>query len=476
MSRRRIRLNPCDYFFFGQHQLLARRCPDGNIAFMLLDLDGHIEPGLFREALARAIVLHPSTMGGFRISFPAGRPYWKVPRRIVEAARQAAAIAHQFHDLREAPDWRERIEQLHPGGRPPRWPHREGPQVRFEQYRLPDGRTRLFFRWPHYLMDADGAQWFLSEIGRQPMEDLVAGAQASLELPAALAPDDQRVDVLDGFSFLKRVGMVRRGLSQQQDHAGLKTRPLASMSPATDVAHGVVHRQWDSEQTRHLQDRAKQLAPAGPALYARYLAACVLRALDHVWKEAGVESDGYLISMPIRAGMSQRNAALFERRPVPGNYLVTPVLCGRRDRMPDKRGLGEDLLEQFQAFLRDRVDLTQWAMMWAASFLHKWSYPVIFKLPLDLVEFASGFSYYGEIAEPIRSLCGTRVLNLWGGGPTTSPPGLNPVFSKFEDRLNLSLTYDRHLVSDPLVHRFLALIEAEMFEPVDSAAARAGDA
>jgi len=475
MTRRRIRLNPCDYFFFGQHQLLSKRCPEGNIAFMLLDLDGHIEPDVFREALARGMALHPSTMGRFRISFPAGRPYWKVPRRSMEAARQAAALAHQYHDFRKTPDWQERVTQLHPNGKTQPWRHRVGPQIRFEQFALPDGRTRLFFRWPHFLMDADGAQWFLAQLGRQRMEDLVSGAQAAVELPGPIAPDDQRVDVLDGFSFLKRVGMVRRGLSLQQDHSGLNARLPAPMSAATDVEHRVVHRHWDSNRTRQVQDLAKTLAPAGPALYARYLAACVLRALDQLFKENGVESEAYLITMPIRAGMSRRNASLFEKRPVPGNYLVTPLLCGKRDRLSDKRALGDDLLGQFQEFLRNHVDLTQWAMMWAASFLHKWSYTLIFKLPLDIVEFASGFSYYGEIAEPIRSLCGTRVLNLWGGGPTTSPPGLNPVFSKFEDRLNLSLTYDTQLVSDELANRYVELIEGEMFESGEASTAPAGD-
>src|SRR5262249_10351033 len=156
-------------------------------------------------------------------------------------------------------------------------------------------------------------------------------------------------------------------------------------------------------RTQQVQDLARMLAPAGPARYARYLAACVLRALDHLFKENGVDSEAYLITMPVRVGMSQHDAALFEKRPIPGNYLVTPILCGHRERAADKLELGDDLLQQFQDFLRNEIDMVQWAMMWAASFIHKWGYRVIFKLPLDVVEFASGFSYYGEISQPIRS-------------------------------------------------------------------------
>ncbi|MEK6643588.1 MAG: hypothetical protein AABZ08_06730 [Planctomycetota bacterium] len=459
----RIPLNPCDYFFFGQHQLLTRTSEEGNIAFMLLDVDGHIEPDVVRDALARTIARHPATMGQLRISFPRGRPYWKVPRQTESAGRVAAAQAYQYHDLRDAPDWEVRIARLHPSGQASPWNHRVGPQIRFEHYALPDSRTRIIFRWPHFMMDADGAQRFLSELDRYAQEESASGSRPPFETPASLSNEHCPVDVLRNFSFWRRVGLAQRGYAFHQSHEGLTIRPLAQPHAQPCARHEVVHRHWSSEQTARLQETAKKSTPFGPALYARHVAACVLRSLDVMYRENGVETEAYLITMPMRVGISQHDANLLDKRPVPGNYLVTPILHGLRSQIDDPPALANHLLQQFQDFLSRQMDMSQWALMWAASFIHKWSYSMIFKLPLSIAAFSSGYSYYGEIAQPIRSLCGRRVLNLWGGGPTPTPPGLNPVFSKFEDRLNLCLTYDTQVISDEMARRFVELIETQMF-------------
>lgn len=461
----RVLLNPCDYLFYGQHQLLTKKSPEGNIAYMVLDLEGHLEPSVFREALVRAMIRHPAMLARFRVSFPLGRPYWKTPRDAASQAQRAAEQAHVYSDLRADADWEQRIARLYPGEPARRWNHRVGPQVRFEQYALPDGRTRFIFRWPHFLMDADGAQWFLVQIGGQRLEDLVAGASTSPELPEALCADYESLDILKQHSFWQRVRLFRRGLAAQQTHGQFKISQLVKPPPGHRAEHEAIYRNYSAEQTLHIQESAKHAAPSGPALYARFSAACVMQAIHRLFLENGSESEAYYITMPLRAGVSQHDTGLFSKRPVPGNFLVSPILYGMREKMGDKQAIGEDIFKQLQEYLSNQIDMAQWAMMWAASYIHEWTYRLIFKLPLDIGEFASGFSYYGEISEPVRTLCGARVLNLWGGGPTTTPPALNPVFSKFENRLNLSLTYDRKIVSDAMAQRYVELIEEQLFEP-----------
>lgn len=459
----RILLNPCDYFFYGQHLMLTRRSLEGNIAFMMLDIDGHIEPDILREAVARTMARHPVTMGKLRLTFPRGRPYWKFPRKVESAAQNAARVAYHYLDLREMPDWQQRIDSLYPSGEPAAWNHRAGPQIRLEHYALPESRSRIVFRWPHFMMDADGAQWFLSELGRHTLEDLASGTKPPMEMPANLTNEPRPLDVLRNFSFTRRIGLAQRGYSFHQSHEGLTLRPLVTPPDRPCARHEVIHRHWTSGETSQLQERAKKSTPFGPALYARYVAVCVIRALHTMHLENNVETDAYLITMPLRVGISQHDADLFEKRPVAGNYLVTPILHGLRSEIDDPSAMANNLLEQFKDFLSRQMDVSQWALMWSASYLHKWAYSLIFKLPLSIAAFSSGFSYYGEIAQPIRSLCGRRVMNLWGSGPTTTPPALNPVFSKFEDRLNLCLTYDKQVITDAMARRFVELIEEQMF-------------
>jgi len=422
---------------------------------MVLDVEGHVEPELLTRHIASALQKHPCLMAGFRVSIPLGRPYWSAPDSDSSTALAAAKSVHSFHDLRKDPDWEFRSNRLYPMGTVPQWNLRKGPQIRLEQYALPDNRTRFIFRWPHFLMDADGAQWFLLQVSR---------CGTSEEYPEAISPDGETVDVLSSRSFIDRIKLFRRGFAAQKTGNGAEPSRLFEMPAQPLAEHEVIHRNYSVDQTIHMQEAAKQSTPSGPALYARYTAACILRAVDRLFQENAKKSGGYAITMPLRVAISQHDARLFAKRPIPGNYLVTPVLRGSRDRLNNMHELGDDILKQFQEYLSQEIDMAQWAMMWAASSLHEWFYKLIFKLPLDIGDCASGFSYYGEIAEPVRNFGGATVLNLWGGGPTTTPPALNPVFSKFETRLNMTMTYDKQVINEKLAQRYVDLIEEHLFD------------
>ncbi len=454
---RRVPLNPCDRLVYGHHLLLTRASAEGNTAYMVIDVDGRIDPAAFREVLARTMAQHPATIGSLRISFPAGRPYWRVPPDTAAAARDAAQLSHSFIDWTHAPDCQTRIDRLHPAGGEIRWNHRTGPQVRFEQYALPNNRTRFYFRWPHFFMDAEGALWFLSQLG------LRGSAPSVRKEPTQFVSDDSRtVSVLREFSWPRRIALALRGLATPPAEVGLNFATLPGSPRVSQSRFEVLHRHFTSEETGQVQAGAKRWSPAGPARYARFLAAGVLRAVFQFLTELGVAAEACCITMPLRVGISDPDSRILEKRPVPGNYLVTPLLAGRADRLADRRAIGEDILSQFRDFISHRRDFSQWALMQAAAYVHAWTYSLIFKLPLRMPVLASGFSYYGEVREPLRTLCGARVLNVWGGGPITTPPGLNPVFSRFEDRLNLALTYDSSAVSEQMARRYLRLIEDEI--------------
>jgi len=456
---RRAALNPCDRLVYGHHLIQMRRSIEGNTAYMVIDVDGHIDPAAFRETLTRTMARHPAAIGALRISFPAGRPYWRLPSDTAAAARDSAQLSHSFLDWTNAVDWQTRIDRLHPAGDEILWNHRTGPQVRFEQYALPNNRTRFYFRWPHFFMDAEGALWFLSQLGRQGSDSSVREAPAEF-----LSGDSRTVNVLREFSWLRRIAFALRGLAMSPVQVDLKFATLPCSPPAPKARHEVLHRHFTTEETGEVQAGAKRWSPAGPARYARFLAAGVLRAVYQFLAENGVAAEACCITMPLRVGISDPDSRILEKRPVPGNYLVTPLLAGRAVRLADRRAIGDDILSQFQDFISHRRDFSQWALMQAAAYVHAWTYSLIFKLPLRMPPLASGFSYYGEIREPLRTLCGARVVNVWGGGPITTPPGLNPVFSRFEDRLNLALTYDSCAVSEQMARRFLQLIEYEILE------------
>jgi len=459
---RRIPLNPCDYLYYAHHRMQQRTVGGGSLAYMLLETDGHVDVDRAREALAAAMSAHPVTVSTLRVSIFSGRPFWETPVSPEAAARRAINRAFSCDDLREASGgvaasaaerrWQERLEQLCLQRYVPRWDLDGGPNLRLEQYILPGGRTRFRLLWPHFLMDAEGAQWFFREIDR-------CFGEGSSSANAAPPPDKTRIDILEGRSLVERVRLFRRGFSLQTEAKGLKILPLVSAGERKIESLGLIHRHWQASELAEVHAAAKRETPAGPALYARHLATCVIRALHRLHVEQGVESDGYLVTFPMRPA----GGANLDVRPVAGNYLVSPVLCGRREQALDRKKLGETILRQLEEYRSGQGDSSQWAMVWAASFLRASYYDWIFRLPLGFERLGSGFSYYGEITPPLRSFCGAPVVNFLGGGPLGTPPGWNPVFSRWKDRLNLSLTWNRPHIADDLASRYAAMIEDEMF-------------
>jgi len=469
-SARRIYLNACDRLFLGHYQLQARDASRGNIAFMVLDLDGDVARDTMRNALAKAMAAHPVTIAGLRVSQPLGQPFWKIPRSPAHPAKKAAAQVHTYDDLRNEPQWEARLTCLFHKRFVPAWDLRAGPQVRLDHYALPAERTRLCLHWPHLLMDADGAQWFLRDMGQrtEPQHDSRSAgpgpcAKALSGRPSHSLPDDQAPRILTDRSLRDQWRLFRRGMASQRVAAGLTIRPFVLQSPRGRTEHRLLYKHWDAEQVRRMQATAKESVPSGPALYARFLAASVLRALHRLHEDHRVCTDAYVITLPMQVGASQPGSNLLARRSVEGNFLVTPTICCTPAQVADRRVLNAAVFDQVQCYLQQELDLAQWTMMRAASLIHAWFYPLIFKLSMGVNVLSSGFSYYHAMQQTGRSIAGATITNCWGGDPLPIPPGWNPVFSKFGDELNLAFTYPWPAISDEIAGRYVELICSEAF-------------
>lgn len=461
---RRVYLNPSDYFFYAHHCMMQRRAEGGNVAFMMMDVDGHIESDVIRAALRRVLIAHPVLMSPLRISFLRGKPFWLIPQDRPAAALEAGRRAHVFEDLRDRTDWQQRLDGFCQERYLPTWDLAAGPPIRLEQYALPWNRSRFCLRWPHLLMDAAGAQWLLAELSRLCNPAPANPSGQDDPLPAELRPDHQPLDPLARQSWRRRWRLFLASFSAQRQHRQLKAKALVDRGAPPYEDQHYLHCCWDAGQVRQILDAARRCTPPGPARYARYLAACVLRALHRLYTEQAVDSEAYLITMPISVSEAGQAPGESPARPIPGNYLVSPTLWGRRDRVADKRAIGEDLARQLKRYHERDVPLMQWAMIWVAASSRAGFYQLLMRLPLGLEALASGFSYYGEISRPLRTLGGARISNLWGAGPLPTPPGWNPVFSRFDEKLNLSLTYTRPAISGDLARRYVRYIEQEVFE------------
>ncbi len=455
---RRVRLTPCDALYLAEHRRLVRRRRGGNIAWMILDADGHAEPDAVREALARVLRAHPSVMGRLRFALLSGRPYWLAPIASESAARDAAERAHTFDDLRNAPDWSKKLEGLCQDRFVPEWDLETGPLVGLEQYALPGDRTRFCLRWPHAFMDAEGAQRLLRELDRF--------SGAADDAPRATAPDSEHAarDVLAGHSVLDRLRLFRRGFALHDRVGEARIATFVDDSRRTLDQYRYLHRAWNTEQTRRIESNARRLAPDGTGRHARFLAACVIRALHQLYLEHDIATDGYTISFPLSVSAHDTSEPSTVRRPLPGNYLVSPVLFAARGIADSFERLGATIQEQLDAYHQRQGPVAQWAQMWLASRLRARHLEWVMDRVNPLGTLCSGFSYYREIADPVRRIAGAAVTNCAGGGPSPTPPGWNPTFSRYRDKLNLTLSYSKPAVDDDIARRFVELIEAEALD------------
>ncbi len=419
---------------------------------MMIEADGRVPTEDMRSAVGETMRAHPTTAAALRFSWLKGRPYWRLPDDSDEARRRILQAAYTFYDLRDAQDVSAAHEACLQTDYACDWDLKNGPQVRVTHFDLPGDRTHVCIYWPHLFMDAEGAQWFLREL----ITHLPGYESSSRDLTPP--PDDVTYDPLETYSRLGRLRLFRRGFGSEMPAKGLRVRGLIESADAPFSDHRALHRFYSPDDYRTIQENAKRLAPAGPALYARYLAACVIAAQHRLFKELRIDTDAYLITFPKRVTLAQTPGRSRHVRPIPGNYLVSPLLCARRTIADDVTAIGESLLAQIEAFEGNQRDLEQWAMMWMASHLRASGYGWIFRLPLGFEAMTSGFSYYGEIVSPIRSLGGAEVTNFYGGGPLASPPGINPVFSKFRDKLNLSITWNRPAIADDVAEHYADLI------------------
>ncbi len=453
--QKRIALNPADYFFYSHDRMMRRRREGGNIAFMQMELDGHVDPARLQDALRRTFEKHPVLIARQRLSWLSGSPYWRLPTAPDRAAPDAARRAYQYDDLRSAPDGAAQADALLAQRYRPDWIHPRGPQMHVEHYALPAGQTRICIRWPHLFMDAEGAMWFLTELMH-----LDAGAPDKAENSTSGLHEDARlIDPLAGYGFIARARLAMQGLS------ALKS-PRENIGTLFDnekpryVDQRCIHRAWSGPQFDRFQQNAKRDASDGPAPYARFLAACTIRALHEIFTSRGVTTDAYLITMP--HSISRRAGA--GTRPLQGNYLVSPTLRGPRTLVHDRAALTAEIGRQLAAYERADLATRQWALSWAASFARAGFYQVLMRLPLGFEALSSGFSYYRQLPALPRTLGGASVRNLWGAGPLPTPPAWNPTFSIYGQTLNLSLTYARPAISDALAEQYVACVEREILD------------
>lgn len=451
-------MNPSDCVFHALDFLLRRQGYPGGGTFMVLETSGVLDTAALAAALGGATAAHPVIMAAPRISRLRAWPYWGWDGRPV-------APVCAVDDLTAERDWRGRADELCRARFAAGWDVDRAPQVRLEHYRGTGGEQRLCLRWPHALMDAEGAQLYLAELDRSAREPAGEGPTTSAAGRRPTLPaDSARIDPLAAAGAVGRLRHLLHGLHERAPRVDISGARLAAESqpparPATVGARGLCYlvRCWSPEASAEVRERARRIAPAGPALYARHLAACTLRAIARLHGEHGRPLPFCGLMFPMRL---PGPAA----RPMRGNYLVAAALGVAPEVLADRRALAEALAEQLARYAARDGALASWSLQRLTAQLRVGQYRRVLERETARQPYATGFSYYGELDPPLRHMLGAPITNMYGGGVVSNPPGWNVTFSRFADRLNLVLAWPEGVFPEGAAERYAELIESELFE------------
>lgn len=444
--RRYRRLNSCDCGFHAFDHLMKRRGYPGGTAVFTMDAVGRLESADVVSALQRAMEVHPTTASAAAVSFWRGWPIWRH-----DGAPVRPDYVHE--DLSGEADWTAAAERLSQERLSIRWDISQPPQVHLEHYRGPNDQHRLCLRWPHALMDAGGAQHFITEMNRLAKDP-------SSPLPEHLLPDGDVVDPLAGFGPLRRCRLLAQWVRERTPRVRVPHASLCDHLPERPTGSRrlcCLRRFWSVEMVESLRRNARRVAPSGPALHSRYIAGCVLRAIHRLHCEQGCALPFYDLVFPMRLPD-------LPRRPVVGNYLMATLLRVSAEHIGDKRALAANIDRQLRGYLERRSYLADWLLHRLTAQLRTWQHRRLVEHHLRGQIVATGFAFFGEIDPPVRRFLGAELTNLWAAGVANIPPGWNPTFTRFRGRITLGLAWPDGAFPPDVVQRYADLIEQEVFD------------
>lgn len=471
-----VPLNPCDYCTYAQERLDRAHLGPANLLCMVIELDGRPRPEVMRRRVVRLMSEHPIILADLCCTRFRIRPYWRLPADPCGAAQRVADQAFTHLELGEDEAEDERFSALCHDSGIDGWDGIRGPQVRFILFYMPGGRARLVIRWPHYFADAEGGHMIVerlddrwhddaAEVERTHMPD----ARSRAGNGSALVTSER---VLRHISFWQRASLVVRGAKAAPELKKRAIRPLTSgprfRKTTSDTASGdyrFITHHWGGDDVARIVEWSKAETPKGFGGFSRFLATSVVRAQHRLYGELNLRTDAYVLTFPISIRACPPEMRLIEQRPMAGNYIVSPTLVCSAADAGDRRRVAEVIHAQIEAFLRVDGIRAQWAALEAVALIHHRHYSWLFKFAAMPGNFTTGYSYFGGVETPPRAFDGARVVNIWGASPTTSPPGINPIFGRFGGHLNLSVTYNRPEISDDLARRYLGLIAEEVGAP-----------
>lgn len=441
---RSIPLSGGDFFTLAMEHAMSRVRTPGNICRVIMQLDGHLDPASLMGAIERSGLKEWISNARWSRPLPLMVPRWKV-----KGGRKNITI-----ETHRVPDCDKLEKSLPRAVRDKRVSPFRPPGFAFDLLDHPSGKSSLVFTWHHALMDARGAEMFLSLIG--------AGASktydSSHNRPVAASPPPTLVDGLK--SWLKFPARATAARNSIHDIARSCRLPIASI--INEDTAGLGKKQlfhiisFDSEQTGQIKKKSV-LAGAKFRDSIFYLAA-TLRSINKILLHRRAEPAPYLVPVPQD---SRKRGSL---GPLISNHFSFLFYRVEPKDMASLESLIKTLNKQMQDQIRKEIPTAFLTTMELFRMLPIGLFALQASGPTKGQMASFFFSFTGDSFTDLEEFMDLQVRNITHLPSVSLPPGLSVAFTNRAGRLSSILSYIEGCLDSRELDMFESSLRSELLE------------
>lgn len=429
-------LNPVDNILLATHESLRQRGYCGLSVMLIADVEGPLDARDVSAGVQRLGREYPALSARIRLTGVLGRARWQIPAD----ASLEAAIEYQYRCVDEeegdvdAP-LRDAIEDsVDPTS---------GPQLRLVHVQMAEDRHRLGLRWPHHLMDLEGAHLLLREL-----HAVLCGEPITLgrDPRATLAPPFRP-------AFPTSLWRSWQGLLQHYHHCTAHQPRIIGKPEDQRKVSNFQLRRYGAESLRRFGAVTNERTAPGPLRYTRGLMIAIARTYLDICTERGRPREQYLFSQALPVPREG------PRPGIHGNHVTIPWVAFTSDDLANWTTADATAARQLANYKKNRRDEADWEMLRAA---YRWPFALArWVMTHQAPRGAAGFTSY-RFGDTVTRLGNARITNLAAVGPMNCHPGWIVASSTYNENMSIAVTFFEDYIDCPSVTEFLDRLECHL--------------
>ncbi len=426
----RIDLNGMDCLMMAFDYQMRKTGFAGNLAQIVLGLPVHLPESTFKSRVSALARQYPILTAPLKRKWFTRIPYWEtIPGR----SNGYPAVEVHYQEENTEQDAERAILKKKLFNRPMK--PKEGEQIRFDLIYYSRGGMEIVMTWVHALMDAHGAEYFLSMIGNP---DISGKAAVERSGHPSLRRDQNCIAGND--TIEEKWPMAQKSF----DHIDR----LALNPPVSLFSH--FHRFSKSrqnyqitfftpEETTQILTLAKKTC--GLFNESTYFAASTLCDLKNLYYSKNVQSDSYVLSLPVNLRKKGTYCPVFS------NQSTSLLYSFNAHELKDFETAAEHFKAQTQDAIKKDLLKANLSVMELSRFLPTWFYIKKVKQAMKGEIASLIFANPGPVHSGLSTFMEEKVDYLHHLPMIVTPPGIGVLFYQFSGKLYITLVYTEGILS-----------------------------